>query len=87
MRKSKLVAKLNATTLVGDDEVRNREVRVSIEGGGVVVGIKTVGEPDTQKQNVTATLSAGEATQLATAILKAAESVRAAANQDSDTNS
>jgi len=76
MRKAKLVDRLEATALVGETDVREREVRVSIEAGEVVLGIKTLGDPDIQKQNLAASLTADQATQLATALLKAAEKVR-----------
>jgi site-specific DNA-methyltransferase (adenine-specific) len=70
--RAKPVLKIEATALVGSD-VRDREVRVSVQEGEVVLGIKTLGEPDIQKQNLTASLSPSEAQRLATALLKAAE--------------
>ena len=70
MRKSKLIDTIKATALVGDDDVREREVTVRLEAGEVVVSIK---ESVIQKQNLSASLSPAQATQLATALLKAVE--------------
>ncbi len=75
MARGRTVIKMDATAIVGATDVRDREVRVGIEAGEVVIGIKTLGAPDRQKQHVTASLSAAEAQRLATALLKAAESV------------
>jgi hypothetical protein len=70
MRKSKVIDTIKTTALVGEDEVREREVTVRLEGGEVVIGIR---ELMIQKQHLTASLSPGQATQLATALLKAVE--------------
>jgi hypothetical protein len=75
MRKARLIDRLEASAFVDDTDVREREVRVSIEAGEVVLSIKTLGDPDIQKQHLTASLTGAQATQLATALLKAAEKV------------
>jgi hypothetical protein len=75
VRRSRTVVKVDTTALVGGDEVRDREVRVGIQEGEVLLGIKTVGAPDLQKQNLTASLPVADAQRIATALLKAAESL------------
>jgi len=76
MAKGRTVLKFDATALVGEGDVRDREVRVGIQDGEVLISIKTLGTPDRQKQNVAASLPVSDAQRLATALLKAAESVQ-----------
>lgn len=67
---------IEATALVGQEgEVRDREVSVSKQGREILLKIKTLGTPDIQKQNLTASLQATDAQRLSAALLRAAESI------------
>ncbi len=76
MLTTKLIQKTEGSTRVGN-EVRPREVRVSVQDGAVLLGIKTLGKPDIQKQNMAASLPAENAHRLAISLLSAAEDGRA----------
>jgi len=77
--RKKEVLRMPATTLVGRADRRDREIRVSIHGNEVHIGIKTVGKmvgsADKQKQNVSANLSPSDARLLAEHLMKAAGSL------------
>jgi len=73
MPKAKGAVTIAAAAVVGPGDVREREVSVTIRDGEVLLGIRTVGEPDIQKQHLAASLPPLEAQRLATALLNAAE--------------
>jgi DNA modification methylase/phosphotransferase system HPr-like phosphotransfer protein len=70
---AKSIVKVSGTCLVSPDDERKRELSVTLDRTAIVINIKTVGNPDRQKQNLTISLDQPCAQQVVTALSKAIE--------------